>query len=90
MNFVLVSVPPPCCFQTYCEVAEAGKTINTGAVVAMLKNPLPTERIAGGKLRLQLYYEDTRVRAQDFTTMQVGVVRGAPQLGEIKIYLVLT
>lgn len=74
--------------QSYFDLEETGKIISADAVVSILKNPLPNERIVSGKLRLALCGEETRVRAQDLTNFQIGVVRGAPELGDIKMYIV--
>lgn len=76
--------------QTSCKLSAAGHVLNSEAVVSVFKNPLPHERIAGGKHRIPVWGEDQRVRAQDFTSFQIGFVRGAAELGDIKLYVVLT
>jgi len=74
--------------QTYCPLEEAGLVLAEVAVVTISKNPLLNDRIGGGKLRLRM--EEERVRAQDFTNFQIGSVRGDPNVGDVKIYLMLT
>lgn len=79
--------------QSYFDLEEAGGIIHPDAVVSILKNPLANDRIASGKLRMaldDLYGQETRVRAQDLTNFQIGTVHGAPELGEMKLYIVYT
>ncbi|CAM9538930.1 unnamed protein product, partial [Ectocarpus fasciculatus] len=79
--------------QTACELKDVGGMITDGhygSVVSILKRPLPSERISGGKFRLRLPHEDGRVKAQDIVNFQIGVVRGASSIGEVKMFLMLT
>ncbi|CBJ33768.1 hypothetical protein Esi_0596_0002 [Ectocarpus siliculosus] len=79
--------------RTGCDLTEAGEVItggDYGAVVSLLKRPLPSERIASGKYRLLVPGEDARVKAQHITNFQIGFGHGSPSLGEVKMFIMLT